>query len=222
MKILQYFYCFLHRVLFSKEEKSCFASIWWPNKIRIIALKLLLEGKGFLLDIGCGEGLMLGKLVDSGVNLRIIAVDNSFACIIKSRNRIKPKKPINVDFLREEASRLSFKSNIFSSCLCLNLFLCLSSENQVKEIITEIVNTLKPGGKFIFDIRNSLNPLLYFKYKLAIFYDSSIKNQPLRTYRIKRIRQILEESNLKVSKEIGIGFFVKKFAPAILIEAEKL
>ena len=204
------------------EEKGSYSAGWWPYKIRMETIRLLSKKKGLLLDIGCGEGLMLSKFIKNKVNLKTIVIDNSCRSLLKAKGRIEKYNRPEIIFLMSDANKLCFKPNSFDVCICLNFFLALSSEKEAEDIFTEISKVLKPKGKLIFDIRNSKNMLLHLKYKLARFYDVTIVNQPLRMDSPLKIRQMLLLSGFKINQEIGIGFFVKDFCPAILIEAEKI
>jgi len=220
MNILQQRYHALRKT-FLLREKENFFSIWWMDKIRIIALRLLRGANGFLLDIGSGEGVILNKLIKNKAHLRIIGIDNSHKNLLKSIVNISKHNASDIIFLEADANRMCFKKDIFNVCLCLNFFYNLSSEKEAEDIFAEITKVLKPRGKLIFDIRNSKNPFLILKYKLAKFYDVTVKNQALRADNPDIVRQMLSRAGFKINKELGVGFFIKRFAPVILIEAEK-
>ena len=65
----------------------------------------------------------------------------------------------------------------------------------------------KPEGAIIFDIRNSLNPLLFIKYKLAKYYDETVRtrNLPLQTYRLKKVRDLLKKDGFEITELLPIS-----------------
>jgi hypothetical protein len=98
----------------------------------------------------------------------------------------------------------------------------LDSLNSVKKVLSQMNRIAKLGGRIILDFRNSLNPLLYFKYKLAPLYDQTVKNLPLNTYFLSKMAGLLGEAGFEVTNSKPLGFFIGKFAPIIILEARKI
>ncbi len=103
----------------------------------------------------------------------------------------------------------------------INVLIHFGSWEDVKVAIKELSRVAKPGGKLIIEFRNKRNILLKAKYKFAKFYDATTTDHPLSTYDEKAIIGLLEENGFESLKIQYIGFFIKKLAPVIIIEAQK-
>lgn len=80
----------------------------------------------------------------------------------------------------------------------------------------------RKSARLIFDIRNLANPLLKIKYKLAPYYDPSVRNLPLNTYSCAQIEGFLKEAGFTVENKLHLGFHFKAFAPLIVYQAKKM
>jgi 2-polyprenyl-3-methyl-5-hydroxy-6-metoxy-1,4-benzoquinol methylase len=56
-----------------------------------------------ILEVGCGEGFVLGALADAGVPARLTGVDNSEAAIVLARRRLQGKAALHVEDARDLA-----------------------------------------------------------------------------------------------------------------------
>jgi ubiquinone/menaquinone biosynthesis C-methylase UbiE len=211
-------YYWFHKITSRKGEQGEYSSGAWPAQIRDRVLKLSRERTGNLLDLGCGEGFFISRLLDEGTNVTIYGLDYLEKNIIRARERLKDKK---VNLLLGNAAETPFKDDFFDTIIANNFFIMLNSNDIARQILNEAARIIKPGGKIIFEIRNALNPLIYVKYKLARFYDETVKDHPLKTYKPHNINAWLEETGFKLTHTSSIGFPVKNLAPIIIFEAEK-
>jgi hypothetical protein len=61
------------------------------------------------------------------------------------------------------------------------------------------------------------------KYKFAAYYDDSLQGLTANCYKLEDIESVLQSLNLRIIRKEVIGkFFGKKFAPIIIIEAQKI
>jgi hypothetical protein len=74
----------------------------------------------------------------------------------------------------------------------------------------------------IFDFRNSLNPLLFIKYRLARYYDDTLKSLSLKTYSPEEIGSVLKELGMTAVKKRFIGFNSRFLAAAVVVEAKNI
>lgn len=211
-------YYWFHEKTSRSGERGGYSAGAWPAKIRDRVLELCRERTGNLLDLGCGEGFFISMLLDKGICVTIYGLDNFEKNILRARERLKDRK---VNLLLADAAETPFKNAFFDTIVCNNFFIMLHSNDIAKQILCETARILKPGGKIIFEIRNALNPLVRLKYKLARFYDETVKNHPLKTYRPHDIGVLLKETGFKVTRTSSIGFPIKNLAPIIIFEAEK-
>ncbi|MBW1823389.1 MAG: class I SAM-dependent methyltransferase [Deltaproteobacteria bacterium] len=213
-------YYWFHKKMSRPEERGEYSSGRWQQMVRAEALELCTCDEGNVLEVGCGEGLFLAKLAKEKRDLDIYGADIWKDILDKAKNRFEEDNITNVKLHHCDASSLIFENNFFDVVVCINVFFNLPSEIFYKSL-QEISRVCKSGGKIIFDIRNSMNPFLWVKYKLAKYYDETVKDLPLRTYRLKKVTSLLEQHNLEIINKIYIGFPRSAFAAVIIIEARK-
>lgn len=218
--MLEKIYYWFHRKTSKSEERGEYSSGYWQAKIRQNAVEICKRHRGRLLEVGCGEGLFLSQMINACPNLEAWGVDNWEEILSKAKTRIGQIKS-DVKLLKTDASNLPFEDAFFDTVVCINVFLSMESIEKVSHALKEMVRVCKSGGRIIFDFRNSLNPLLVVKYRLAKYYDLTIKNLPLNTYNPRDIKMILRELNLNIIQEKYLSFPIKRFAPIIMIEAAK-
>lgn len=214
-------YYWFHRVSAKPEERGEYSAGVWQDRVRIESLKLCRDSKGRFLEIGCGEGLFLAKLASVNKDNQVYGVDNRQDLLQRAVKKIKEKDIKNAKLFQADATLLPFKDSYFDLIVCINVIFNLQSLDIVKKVLKEMVRVCKSGGRIIFDFRNSTNPFIYFKYKLAPYYDRTINDLPLKTYSLKDIYHLLDKINLKVTKQISVGFPIKRIAPIIILETKR-
>ncbi|HEC69126.1 MAG TPA: class I SAM-dependent methyltransferase [Candidatus Omnitrophica bacterium] len=219
MKIVRNFYYWLHKKTSLPGEEREYSSGFWQYKVRDIALELS-EGLSFpkLLEVGCGEGLFLNRAKKELKNYELIGLDIWEDILLKAKTRLHDK---GVNLIQANACFLPFKDDSFDVVVCINVFFNLPSEEIFYQSLSEILRVCKKEKFIIFDIRNKLNPLLYIKYKLAKYYDETVKNLPLRTYSPQKVISYLEERGHKIIEKRYIGFPDNKFSPIIILKVKK-
>lgn len=212
----------LHRVSKFKEKDEPSGG-WWHSRVRQEAANLCQKYQGRVLEVGCGEGLFLTKLALLNPQLEITGVDSNINKLLKTEERGKESKLKNIKLIYADAVDMPFDDNYFDGVVCINTFFNMQSIDMVNQALAEIARVCKKGGKIIFDFRNALNFLLRLKYKLAPYYDVTVKEQklPLNTYSPKQIKEILKNLNFRVINKKYIGFPGNILSPIIMIEAEK-
>jgi len=204
------------------EERDEYSRGYFHYKIRSAALGLLSDKNGRVIEVGCGEGIFINKLAKSNENFSIVGLDGWHEIIKRAQKRMQVNNILNVSLINADALRLPFKNGSFDNVVCINVIINLPSEEIFLSSLGEISRVCKKGGAFIFEIRNSLNPFLYFKYKFAKYYDPTVINLPLKTYKLKKVIAFLEKNNFKLEKRINIGFPDNNLSPVILLEARKI
>jgi len=216
INMLSKIYRHLHRSFSRSGEKGEYSGGYWQDRVRRLALGLCRGAKGRVLEVGCGEGLFLARLAEENQSLEIHGVDNDAGRLGKARTALR-----DADLSVQDASTLSFPDGYFDIAVCINVLFNMESIETAKRILREMKRVLRSGGRLIFDFRNSGNPLLFVKYRLARYYDDTLKGLPLNTYSPKEIAAILYELRFKVVKREYIGFPHEAFASIIVIEAKK-
>ena len=215
-------YRWFHRLASSPSERGEYSSGYLQERVRNEAFKLFNRmNSGRAIDIGCGEGLFLAQLSARNSGLEIWGIDNDSERLKRAEERLKSKNIKNIHLSLQEAAKTEFNEAFFDVAICINVFFNLPSVHYVRDALREMVRICKKSGRIIFDFRNSANPLLGIKYKLAPYYDDTVKNLPLNTYSHEEIEKILEDLNLTIVRRRIIGFPIARFAPVVILEAKK-
>jgi ubiquinone/menaquinone biosynthesis C-methylase UbiE len=198
------------------NEAGEYSSGHLPQLVRHTAFAHMARIKGRVLDLGCGEGLLLKNLVASHPDRVVYGLDPWGEILLRAKRRMGRK----VMLLQGDSFHLPFKDRAFSIVFCLNLFNNLAEKKDVMRTMREVYRVLAPEGYFIFDFRNTLNPFIYFGYKLAFIHDPEIM-VPLKTHTLSWIKRSLRATGFTDAMIVPLAFKVKLFAPALVIGAEK-
>ena len=220
--MLKKIYTWFHNLTSPAYERGEYSSGYWQDIVRRQALFLCRDLKGRLLEVGCGEGLFLARASAQNPDLEIQGVDNNASRLEKAGVVCKERKLNNISLSLEDAGDLSFADGSFDAVVCINVFFNLDSFQAVREVMIRLKHVCKNGGRIIFDFRNSLNPLLKVKYRLARYYDPTVKALPLNTYSPGQIESLVKELGLNIIRRRYVGFALRRFAPIIIIETQKV
>jgi len=132
------------------------------SQIEIIARdinsKLVFKENDKVLDVGCGSGLLLSRLVNEN-KIQAVGTDISEAQI-----RIANKNFHNIHFLVNDAEHLSFKNSSFNKILCYSVFHLISNW---KEVIDSFINVATDDGMILIgDIPDKKLKYKYYWYIL--------------------------------------------------------
>ncbi len=203
------------------QERGVHSAGYWMGKVRQNTVTLCVKDTGNLLEIGCGDGLFLSELASANSQVHLFGIDNMPERLAVAEERLKKQGVNGAQFCLGDATHMPFPEAHFETIVCINLLLNLPTLDVVRSFMKEMKRVVKGGGRIIFDIRNAANPLLYWKYRLARWYDPSVKDLALKTYKLKDIARVLAEMDLAIREKTAIGFPWLYLAPVILIEAEK-
>jgi SAM-dependent methyltransferase len=159
------------------------------------------------LDIGCSSGRYTMGLLNKGINA--IGIDTAIIPLKYASKRIDAK------FIRTSATDLPFKKDSFDLVICIEL-LHHFEEKVLEKVLEEISDVIKPGGIFVFDVKNKLNPVMWYKYKKEDNVEFTLK---ARTNR--EMTKLIEKYGFEVIKKKGILFPVVLFAPFVVVFARK-
>lgn len=220
--MLSKIYYWLHHLFSKPQERGEYSAGYWQDAIRREALILCRNTKGRILEVGCGEGLFLVQLAGEDPELEIWGIDNSSERINQAQQRLNKAGARNFHLAVEDATRLSFPDEFFDTVVCINMFINMPSKEAVKKILIQIRRVCKREGLIIFEFRNAANYLLRLKYKLASLYDETTRNLPLKTYYPAEIETLMREFGLGEVEKRYLGSPWERFAPIIIIQAQKL
>ena len=143
-------------------QKSLIVRLYWNYRDRVILQYI--KGRK-IIDLGCGEGITLEKMVKKFPQFQIMGVDNDPEKIKICRQHRLPVTLGNI-------THLPIKSGTFDCALLIEVIEHLSSK-QVNQAIKEVRRLLKPGGRLIILFPNDRNfkigRLLTLKFKEAFY-----------------------------------------------------
>ena len=220
--MLSKIYSFLHRLFVKPQERGEYSGGYWQDLVRRETLILCRPLSGRLLEVGCGEGLFLTQLARQNQHLEFWGVDNNPLRLKEAEKHFQENNLCKISLSLQEAAGLNFADEYFDAVICINVIFNLESRDSAKKVLEEAARVCKKNGKLVLDFRNSANPLMRIKYKLAPFYDQTVKHLPLKVYSLAELRLILEETGFVITGKIYTGFPIKSIAPIIILEAEKI
>ena len=191
----------------------------WQNKVREVAFTFCVSEKGSLLEVGCGEGLFIKKLIENNCQLQSSGIDISLSQLSKAKKRIYSEDHETTGLFQADATSLPFRDDVFDVILCINVFMNMPQDDMVDSSLREIKRVARKGAKVICDIRNSLNPLINIKYNLAQYYDATIDSSRLKRFNLYKFEKRLKMFGFYIQKKTTIGFPRGSFAPIVIIEA---
>lgn len=219
MKTLEKIANKIRQLTIEKEERSNYSAGYWPCRLRQETLKLCRDLKGELLEVGCGEGLFLSALAIQNQSLKLTGIDNCQERLTEAQKRLERLSISSVRLSLVDAEKLPFADNSFDAVICINTLFNLDSLVEVRRFLKELCRVCKPQGKVILDMRNRANPAVFFKYKFAKYYDSTLK-VPVRAYRLRAFQDILEGEGLFIEKKASLGALFYLIPAIILIQAK--
>ena len=95
-----------------------------------------------ILDLGCGTGALLEKLVERSSSARVIGLDLSSKMLEVARNRLQGKATL----IRGDVSHLPFHRNRFGWIVSASSF---HFWRQPGEVLTQIAQILEPEGGLV-------------------------------------------------------------------------
>ncbi|EDP73650.1 class I SAM-dependent methyltransferase, partial [Hydrogenivirga sp. 128-5-R1-1] len=137
-----------------------------------------------VLDIGCGRGEFLKLLLEKGINVLGIEIDENLVEILKSQD-LPVVKSDAIEFLQNT-------QQTFSNITAFHVIEHLSEENQQK-LIKLSYEKLEPDGKLIIETPNPL----YIK-AFATFYLDTTHQKPIPPQTLAFLMQYYGFKNIKL------------------------
>jgi len=206
----------IRHILSKPDERGDLTSDLFRLKIRGRIKQLIKDNNGFLLDIGCGEGLLFETLLTKGNMLRCVGIDTEHEMLEIASERFQKMKPHSLNFLKAHAQNLPFLDKSIDIAICINTFYNFLTKDDVVETLEEMKRVCKQDGFIIFDVRNKINPLVYFSFKFVWLYDTQVT---LNAYSLNELTTVLTSRGMVIKEIVPIGFPITMFAPIILVKA---
>ena len=185
------------------------------NRVRNAALHVSADKMGYILDVGCGNGLFFASRRKSQGKI-LVGIDLFLDLLKEARAVFRDNDISGVHLTQGDAFQLPFKKESLDVVLCLNTLYNLESWEKVTELLDCIMEICKPNGSIIFDIRNMANPYMRLKY----WWHRRKRTFFTHAYRLDEIKCFLESRDFTVKTIVPVGFKLMPFA--YVIEAEKV
>jgi len=219
--MIKQIYYRLRHLLTDPEERGGQSAGYWHVKIRKEVVSLRDFSHEHILDVGCGEGLLIKRYADTHPQARLWGLDVVLPQLLRARAHIG-SNPASRRLVQASAFKIPFKERTFDTVVCINFIVNVPSNELLEALFTELARVLKPQGRIIFDIRNSNNLFVRLKYKFAHFYDGTLAGVHLKTYKRSWITRKLASFGLVVLQTKAEGFFRGGLSSVIVIEARKI
>jgi len=176
-------------------QKGGIGRRYWDYKDNIV-LGEINEQDNTILDIGCGEGIMLEKLIRHYPHKKIIGLD------IMPEN-IQICTNLGLPIQLGDIYHLDIPNNSIDVVILMEVIEHLLDPSRA---VKEIIDALKPGGKLIIVFPNDasflLARILTLKFKEAL-YDPGHQKQ----WTHRKIRELLRSTGLETNRSISIPFW---------------
>ena len=161
-----------------------------------------LNGPRNSLDIGCSSGRYIQGFSSKGFDA--LGIDTAITPLKYGSGQLGPR------FVQGSATHLCFRKDTFDIITCIEL-LHHFEDSTLEIIFEEIREILKPGGYFIFDIKNKLNPLIAISYA-----KNDTVNFTLKARTINQMNRLTKKYGFEIIKIHTIPLPHMPFSPYII------
>ncbi len=124
-----------------------------PMNARAVAALEMLHGES-VLEIGCGPGDAIARLVREGRARRIVAIDHAPDMVAAARALNRPAVRDRLADIREASvSEMPFRDGSFDAVLAVN---SIQFWPHLRLDLEEVLRVLKPGGRLIVAMRMTM------------------------------------------------------------------
>jgi len=179
-----------------------------------------------VLDIGCGDGSMLFRLIDKYDEL--YGIDIAPSRLTEARKTVAEKySDLPKKFCFYEGNldkKMEFESNFFDTIICLAI---LEHVYDIYSLVKELYRVLKSGGYAIAEVPN----IAYLKYRIKLLFGKlPITSSPynweeigwddghIHYFTMKKLCELFESQGFEIIKKTGSGFLapLRNWRPSLL------
>lgn len=190
-------------------EKGGVGRRYWDYRDKV-TFSFVEERHRRIADLGCGEGITLGKLCQMFPEREIVGVD-------LSDENVEICRAFGLNVIHSNIHSIPFPDKSFDLCLLLEV---LEHVNEWRRVLSEAYRILDDNGRLIilvpFDRNFLLARLATLKIKEAFYNPGHV-----RQWRPKELKRLLEKSGFSVIAERSIPFLLWQMSLHYLVVAEK-
>ncbi len=113
-------------------------------------IDMIPEGKGQVLEFGCGDGRNLAALAEKGLSLMGVDMVDGLVVTRKSTLALTEMRFVTADILDFEP-----ESGVFDVVVCSEV-LHFFTKSELAEVMPKIFDAMKPGGMLFMDLLSDL------------------------------------------------------------------
>jgi ubiquinone/menaquinone biosynthesis C-methylase UbiE len=145
-----------------------------------------------VLEIGCGPGDAIARLVRDGQARRIVAIDHAPDMVEAALklNRAAVREGV-VDVRKCSVSKMPFRDGSFDAALAVN---SVQFWSHLRLDLKEVLRVLKPGGRFVIAMRLTLEPRARRRVEMLLralpntgFVEVTMEEAVTRTFKVALI-----------------------------------
>ena len=172
-----------------------------------------------ILDIGCGMGQTMSKLVSKlsdSKKVKLAGIDLSQIGLLKAKNKIK-----NADFVCAAVEAIPFRDRAFDVIIIKDLLEHIPEDYLV---LNEVSHLIKGNGLLIIYVPHKLHGSSSFESIIQYLFNYNIDKEVghVRRYDLNEISKLLSEYNFKIKYYSYFGHFVFGIISIIGVKVEKL
>jgi ubiquinone/menaquinone biosynthesis C-methylase UbiE len=174
--------------------------------IDITALCSIQEQQGRssrMLDVACGTGLLLKKLLAQVPGIEAYGLDASADMLAQARATLQDQPHVHLECLqigRDMASNLPFAQEHFDLITCTN---ALHDMSESVALLAGLAKLLAPGGQLVVEDFAPRQPRLIW----AVFewFLQQIEGNNVHAYTLREALSLCEQAGLHVAREKGFS-----------------
>jgi len=233
-KILERVYLFLRKRMYKLSgivfDEKFYSVGYITSKVRDKVVEIFSKSIDMelerILEVGCGEGLLLCELAQKFPKVEFVGIDVRRDILKECERRAFGLKLSNVVLQQATGECLPFPDEFFDITVCVNTFMNIQSLESIRNVILEMHRVTRTRGYIIFEIRNRGNIFFNFLYKYAYLYDTSLfcrgksKSKITTLYR-EDIKKIVHSLYPKKVYEYPVILSSSNIAPSIIYKIVK-
>ena len=199
-----------------KEEYT--GSVKYRNILRKKVANIICKktkSKGIIVDIGCGNGLLIKEINKRRKDLQIIGIDFSLQMVLQAKE-YADKNKIDSLFIVASADNLPIKNNQANASICIDVLHHFADRSMIKKSISEFIRIIKKDSISLIELKvySRLDKLISLTYKTLVLLNlkKQIKKTPMKGLTVNKISK---KTIIKELKKYNVKWQTFKVHPLL-------